>query len=266
MEWVIAEYSEEIDEFYTDCFTKNPYYATPYPNFDEACRWAKICCFLSQISDAQTRRVTQELRLLDVGCGRGWLTNLANVYGQCDGVDPSKGTIEQARRLFPELNFYAGTVSDILQSQDFEPYDVIITSEVIEHLTDKDGFTADLSKCLVPNGHVIITTPRGEMFRRFTHPLLGRPKTTSELQPIEAWVSEKELRSLFEGHQFTPMGHDRAYIALARMSFLQLLCALPYKIPIVSRMLSTLGLSWIHKGLEHLAGIYQVWWFQKRPN
>jgi SAM-dependent methyltransferase len=259
----MAEYNEETDEFYTDLFTKNPIFATRYPNFDEACRWAKICCFLSQIPDPERRGVTQTLRLLDVGCGRGWLTNLANVYGQCDGVEPSKGAVEVAQGLFPKLTFYTGTARDLLQTQDFKPYDVIITSEVIEHLTDKDGFIADLSKCLVPNGHVIITTPRGEKFQRFTNPLLGRPKTTSDLQPIEDWISEKELRLLFEGHQFTPMGHDRAYIPMARMSFLQLLCALPYKAPIISRTLGILGLSWVHKGMEHLAGIYQVWWFQK---
>jgi SAM-dependent methyltransferase len=246
----------ETRDYYTKLFAEDPSYAIPYPNLDEACRWARICEFLSHISNPTKQTAGQHLRVLDVGCGNGWLTYLTNVYGQCDGVDPSVGAIEQARRHFPGLNFFVGTVTNLLQSPDFKQYDVVVTSEVIEHVIDKESFVAELKRCLVLNGHVVITTPRGEEFRKYARKY--------DLQPIEAWISEKELCSLFKRYQFVPIRHDRAYIPLHEMTPLHKLSAIAYENSRISRALGRLGLTWVHKALQYPLGIYQVWWFQLR--
>lgn len=243
----------DTGDYYAGFFAENPSYATPFPNLEEAYRWSKICEFLSQIPQAEVHGVGQRLRILDVGCGRGWLTYLASIYGRCDGVDPSAGAIELARRHFPGLTFHVGTVANVLQSSNFEPYDVVVASEVIEHVTDKQYFVAKLSECLVSNGHVIITTPRGEEFQKYW-------RSGHYLQPIEAWISEKELCSLFEHYRFVPIEHDRVYIDLPEMSLLHRLSASPK----FSHALNRLGLAWIHKGLQYLTAFYQVWCFQLR--
>ena len=40
-----------------------------------------------------------------------------------------------------------------------ERYDVIIASEIIEHVFDTDFFIEELKRILKPNGRIIITTP-----------------------------------------------------------------------------------------------------------
>jgi SAM-dependent methyltransferase len=238
------------NEFYTKLFTESPSHSTPYPNRDEALRAGKILEFLSSIVQPKTLE-EQSMRILDIGCGRGWLTNFANVFGRCDGVDPIESSINLARRYFPNLTFYLGTAAEVLQSSSFNPYDVIITSEVIEHIEEKEGFVNLIRKCLKPEGYVILTTPRGEEYKKWLR--LGR-----EGQPIEEWISETDLRSLFERYQFVPIKHDRIYLNLPKMSFLHRLCANQRFHSIVGRPY----LIWLHKSLQYLTAIYQVWLFR----
>lgn len=240
-----------VEQFYTKFFTENPSWSTPYPNPNEARRWAKICECLSEIPQPYLHGVGQRLRILDVGCGRGWLTRLASVYGRCDGVDPVSSSIKLAQRYFPDLTFSVGTAADLLRFPTFEPYDVVIASEVLEHVLDKATFIAELVKCLVPRGHLILTTPRAEEFRKWLR--LGY-----EQQPIEDWLSERAVRALSERHQLQAVKHDRVYLDLPTMSFLHRLCASRR----VSEALRKLGLTGISKGLQYAAGFYQVWWFR----
>jgi 2-polyprenyl-3-methyl-5-hydroxy-6-metoxy-1,4-benzoquinol methylase len=243
---------EKNADFYAELFGKNPDWSTPYPNLDEARRWAKIDEFLSQIQKPNERGDWQRLRILDVGCGRGWLTRLAGVYGSCEGVDPIANTIRLASEHFPDLTFHVGTAANVLCSKDFEAYDVVISSEVIEHVLDKENFVQEIKKCLVPAGHAIITTPRGEEFRRYR-------RVAGKLQPVETWVTESELRSLFERNGFKTVRHERAYIDIPRMSLLHLTA---YASERFSRVLERLGLSGVRQGLRYRTAIYQAWWFQ----
>jgi SAM-dependent methyltransferase len=248
-------HNKEMDEYYTDLFIDNPLYSTPFPNLEEACRWSKIGEFLSAIFESNSQFSCKKLRILDVGCGRGWLTYLANVYGECEGIDPVENSIRSARNLFPNLKFYAGLVSDLLKAPDFCPYDVIVTSEVIEHVVDKETFVRELSECLVPGGYVIVTTPRGEDFKAYL-------KSGYPLQPVEEWITERELCSLFGQNCFSKIAHDRAYIDLSLMSPLHHLVANARFV----HLLRKLGLAWLHKGLTYSTAIYQVWCFQKCAN
>ncbi len=250
----MATIQTDVEEYYTKFFTENEAWSTPYPNPDEGLRWGKICEFLSRIPELQTDdKKRQGLRILDVGCGRGWLTNLASVFGSCDGVEPVAGSVEAARGHFPRLNFTVGSAADVARSADFMPYDVVVTSEVIEHVIEKDGFIAELKRCLVPGGHVVLTTPRGEEFQKFL-----RIAAREDMQPVEAWVTEEELRALFVRQGFKPVKHDRLYVDIPYMSRLHRFCE-HYG---GSRKLDVLHLKSVMKSLQYVTGIYQVWWFQ----
>ncbi|NGZ02945.1 MAG: hypothetical protein CV090_07845, partial [Nitrospira sp. WS238] len=130
-----SEGAMDSDQFYVNLFVNAPAWSTPHPNADEAARWSKIASFLEFI----LRRIRHQepnkvLRILDVGCGRGWLTNLVSMYGTCEGVEPVAEVVAHARRLFPHLRFEAGTADQVLARPDFAPYDVVVTSEVLEHV------------------------------------------------------------------------------------------------------------------------------------
>jgi 2-polyprenyl-3-methyl-5-hydroxy-6-metoxy-1,4-benzoquinol methylase len=241
---------ERAQDFYGALFTKHPYWSTSYPNADEAGRWSSISRFLSRI--AQTTQCNEGgLRILDVGCGRGWLTRLSSIYGVCDGIEPVKDSISLARKYFPELRFVVSDLASFPAVADFKPYHVAIASEIIEHVVDKKEFVGDLTKCLVPEGHAIITTPRGELFKKWQR--LGYGK-----QPIEEWLTEKDLCMLFQSHNFQPIMRDRVYIDLPRMSFMNRLCASRRLV----ELLTPLRLAWFLKGLQYAAGFYQSWWFR----
>ena len=245
---------DQHDAYYAQLFKHDPVYSTPYPNVEEARRWAAIGEYLSRIAASGRHGDCGALRILDVGCGRGWMTRLASVYGECHGIDPVDEVVAFARTLSPELRFFHGTIEDLLGSPDFEPYDVVLCSEVIEHVEDKEAFAGGLRACLGPGGHVVLTTPRGEQFGRYR-------RSGYDLQPVEEWITERDLEALFGRHGFRAVRHDRVYDDLPRMSLLHRLAASAR----LTARLDALGLGWLGKALRHLAAVYQVWWFEKLP-
>src|SRR5262245_57541156 len=47
-------------------------------------------------------------RILEVGCGTGWLLNTVSHAGRCTGVDLAEKSIEVARTRYPHIEFRAG--------------------------------------------------------------------------------------------------------------------------------------------------------------
>jgi len=239
------------EDYYTKRLGEDPGFYTRFPNLDNVRRWAKVSEFLTQIATQEEASV-RELRILDVGCNRGWLTKMASIYGHCEGVEPVAAPVALARKFFPGLTFHVGTTDDLLKAPDFKPFDVVICSEVIEHIpnNDKHEFVASLRRCLVSRGHLVMTTPRGEWFTKYAR--------VRRLQPVEDWLTEKETLLLFRQHGFVAKEHDRAFMPQYDMSLLQRLSASGK----IRRSLSRLGLEWLQNGLQYSTAIYQVWWFQ----
>lgn len=240
-------------EFYRELFVENPLWSKPFPNPDEADRCSKICNILSRIALSQSNIGKPALRILEVGCGRGWLIPFARVFGQVEGVDPVPTSIEVAKRNNPDITFYVGTTSKVLKAKNFKPYDIIISTEVVEHVEDefKAEFIEEIVKCLVSGGHLILTTPRGEYYQKWLR--LGIKK-----QIVEEWLSESELKHLMESHDFYPITKDRIYLDLRKLSLLHRICASSK----FTRLLRRIKLTWVQKGLQYALGFYQVWWFQ----
>jgi 2-polyprenyl-3-methyl-5-hydroxy-6-metoxy-1,4-benzoquinol methylase len=241
----------EAEDFYKKLFLENPKWSNKYPNHDETCRWSKISEFLSLIVTIQIKKFKSNIRILDLGCGRGWLTNLASIYGYVEGVDPIASSIRQAKKNFPAINFYVGTAADLIKLNNFEPYDIIISSEVIEHVIDKINFVNEIVKCLKKDGYVIISTPRGEEYNKWLRMKL-------EKQPIEKWISEKDLYRIFLRKNFIPIYHDRVYIDKPEMSIIHRISSSKK----ISKYFDSVQLTWMIKALQYITAVYQVWCFQ----
>ena len=193
------------DQFYVNMFVNSPAWSKATPNTDESARWSKIASFLEHILRRfKTAYPDRTLRILEIGCGRGWLSNLASQYGTVEGVEPVAGVIEHARKLFPHIRFEVGTGDSVLKRPDFAPYDVVLCSEVIEHVPNphKSEFMHQLKQLLTPEGYLILTTPRGEMWEQWK-------SISPPCQPIEDWITEEDLEQLFTGQGFTPLGLER---------------------------------------------------------
>ncbi|MCS6329547.1 MAG: glycosyltransferase [Nitrospira sp.] len=201
--------------FYVNLFVNQPAWSTPEPNPDEAARWSKIASFLEYILRHTHRDAPgRTLRILDVGCGRGWLTNLATAYGTCEGIEPVAGVVEHARRMFPHIRFEAATPDSVLKRPDFTPYDVVLCSEVIEHVPhpQKPEFVNQLASLLTPDGYLILTTPRGDVWEEWRR--IAPPN-----QPVEDWVTEAQLADLLAKSGFQHLGMERIPIEVPSLRY-----------------------------------------------
>jgi SAM-dependent methyltransferase len=102
------------------------------------------------------------VRVLDVGCGNGSLIAIPLARGGFDvtGVDLHQPSIEHAKRLafaMPNARFLEATVTDLVAS----PFDVVILSEVLEHVSDPEALLLDSLRLLKPQGIVVVTVPNG---------------------------------------------------------------------------------------------------------
>jgi 2-polyprenyl-3-methyl-5-hydroxy-6-metoxy-1,4-benzoquinol methylase len=181
-------------EYYEQLFTKDQKWSKPDPNNDENMRWDVIKTFVE--TGIKTIDKENDITILDLGCGRGWLSNLLSSYGNVTGIEPVKPVIEHAKKLFPNINFLVGTSKMILDTKT-NNFDFVISSEVIEHIPDdeKDNFIEDIAKLLKKDGFLILTTPRKEALKEWN-------KYTATNQPIEEWISETELEELVTKNYF----------------------------------------------------------------
>jgi 2-polyprenyl-3-methyl-5-hydroxy-6-metoxy-1,4-benzoquinol methylase len=89
--------------------------------------------------------------VLDVGCGIGSLAYdlAANAGGIVTGIDINSESLEYARIHFqhPNLTFIEG---DILTMPLTEPFDVIVLSNVLEHLNERIHFLQNLTTHIRP--------------------------------------------------------------------------------------------------------------------
>jgi 2-polyprenyl-3-methyl-5-hydroxy-6-metoxy-1,4-benzoquinol methylase len=105
--------------------------------------------------------LTAGTRVLDVGCGNGWLAGRFRDLG-CNvvGVDLSEQGIAIARRAFPEVRFELLAADDRLLARLGEaPFDLVISTEVIEHLYDPRSFVRGCCHALRPGGRFVLSTP-----------------------------------------------------------------------------------------------------------
>ncbi|XP_014873159.1 ubiquinone biosynthesis O-methyltransferase, mitochondrial [Poecilia latipinna] len=114
------------------------------------------------------------LRILDVGCGGGLLSEpLGRLGATVLGVDPVEDSVRIAQLhaahdpdLRDRVSYRACTLEEL--SGEGEPqqqpeqgvtqFDAVVASEVVEHLADLDTFAICCSRVLKPGGSLFITT------------------------------------------------------------------------------------------------------------
>lgn len=106
-------------------------------------------------------RPFEGLRLLDVGCGGGLLSEpLARLGAEVVGVDAAARNIPVARlhaeRSGVAVDYRVGTAEGLLAAG--ESFDAVLALEVIEHVADPPGFVRALHGLARPGGLVVIST------------------------------------------------------------------------------------------------------------
>lgn len=111
--------------------------------------------------DAEAPQPLAGLRVLDVGCGGGLLSETMSRLGaDVHGIDVVDRNIEVARlhAASEGLNIhYSLTGAEPLAATDAR-FDVVLNMEVVEHVLDVDAFMASVGNLVAPGGVLCVAT------------------------------------------------------------------------------------------------------------
>jgi len=150
--------------------------------------------------------------LLEVGCAAGVALSVFQEYGwQVCGIEPADTFAVHARESFGldvQTGFYGPG------SYEGRTFDLILFSQVLEHVPDPDALLAQAWHNLKNDGHVFIGVPT------LMRPL--RPVHPQTLQAVHLWIfSMPTLRLLLERNGLTPVAQTndhKGLLVLARKS------------------------------------------------
>jgi len=146
--------------------------------------------------------------ILDLGCGNGHLVSyLAKQGYDAYGTDASENGIAIAKKEYPGRFFLQDLSTDKLPVElQKVKFDTIVSTEVIEHLYNPDGFIEFCKNVLQKHGELIISTPYHGYWKNLLLAILD--KWDSHHDPtwhgghIKFW-SKKTLSKLLTDKGFT---------------------------------------------------------------
>lgn len=119
--------------------------------------------FWSLLGDIKGRRV------LDLGCGQGWLTaELAARGAGVLGIDGSDALIARARGLFPHLTFLVADLAAGIPDSE-TGFDVIISHMAVMDIPEVDTLFGSVGRALKPGGAFLFTMPHPCFFTHKSH-------------------------------------------------------------------------------------------------
>ena len=156
---------------------------------------------------------SSDIKILDYGCGRGWMAPFLSQFGRVTGIDFGPAGIELAKKHYGNnADFFLINLKN--QSSELSrmegQFDLVVCSEVIEHITDQPAFLKQLARLLKPNGYCVLTTPNGLFWpayksrAEFLTRLLRIP---SYLQPTENWLTPAALKDCVQKTGFSVLDH-----------------------------------------------------------
>lgn len=144
------------------------------------------------------------LRMLDIGCGAGLLSEpLARLGATMVGADPAEENIEAARAHAEEselsIDYRATTAEDLADAG--ERFDVVLAMEVVEHVVDVGEFVSTCASMVKPGGLMIAAT-LNRTLKSFALAIVGAeyvlrwvPRGTHQW---DKFVTPQELESAIE--------------------------------------------------------------------
>jgi 2-polyprenyl-6-hydroxyphenyl methylase/3-demethylubiquinone-9 3-methyltransferase len=125
---------------------------------------------LAYIRDQATKRFARDakkidclegLRILDIGCGGGILSEpLARLGAQMVGADPAEENIAAAAAHAEQsgvaVDYRATTAEELAEAG--ESFDVVLAMEVVEHVSDVRSFVTTCAAMVKPGGLMIAAT------------------------------------------------------------------------------------------------------------
>ena len=182
---------------------------------------APICSLLWPVIDRLIPPASRNLRVLDVGCGNGALCgHLASRGYDVTGIDLSESGIAIATAAYPGARFsVVGAADDYCDALGVAPFDVVVSTEVIEHIYQPRSMVQSCLRALKEGGMLLLSTPYHGYLKNLAISLAGRwDDHASPLWDgghIKLW-SKRTLQTLLSEQGFGPV----RFCGVGRMPYL----------------------------------------------
>jgi 2-polyprenyl-3-methyl-5-hydroxy-6-metoxy-1,4-benzoquinol methylase len=144
-------------------------------------------------------------KILEVGCGTGWLSAKLSEFGDVTACDLGSEIIETAQKNYPWIRFLSGDAETLDLPSHY--FDILVCSEVLAHVPDQPAFIRRLAELVKEGGLVIITTQNKYVFDRIEN--IPPPEGW-----IRQWVTMRTLKTMLRRHfsirratTLEPVGH-----------------------------------------------------------
>lgn len=112
----------------------------------------------------EAAQIASEKRVLDWGCNDGYgMEILRKSSKEIAGIDVSVRAVNAARRRFAndpvQIELFDGTECPFATGS----FEVVVSFQVIEHVTDPNCYLSEICRVLAPHGTAIFTTPNAEV-------------------------------------------------------------------------------------------------------
>jgi 2-polyprenyl-6-hydroxyphenyl methylase/3-demethylubiquinone-9 3-methyltransferase len=111
--------------------------------------------------DSNSAKALEGLRVLDIGCGGGLLSEpMARLGAEIVGADASATNIAVASLHATEAGLaidYRATTAEAL-AEAGETFDIVLAMEIVEHVADLDLFIAETARMVRPGGLMVLST------------------------------------------------------------------------------------------------------------
>jgi SAM-dependent methyltransferase len=105
----------------------------------------------------------KQIKILEIGSGLGYLTySLIKANYDAIGLDISQTAVDQAKETFGDY-YICADLSEFAQHNEGS-FDIVILTEVIEHIKKPLDFIKSTIKLLKPEGQAIITSPDKSLY------------------------------------------------------------------------------------------------------
>ncbi|RJQ43499.1 MAG: class I SAM-dependent methyltransferase [Nitrospiraceae bacterium] len=130
-------------------------------------------CLKTAISSLDRETPKRKVKVLDAGCGNGEFAGFIRDMGcEVAGMDISRNAVEKAKAHHPDILFKTCSVEDSLPFND-EEFDVIWSTEVLEHIFDVHSCLSDFNRLLKMGGELILTVPYHGIIKNTAISLFG---------------------------------------------------------------------------------------------
>ena len=145
--------------------------------------------------------------ICDLGCGNGYMTGLLTGLGySVTGVDASDSGIAIARANFSQSTFVQATIDSSLRERTgLEQFDLVVSSDVIEHLYRPADLIEAAASLIKPNGRIVIGTPYHGYLKNLVLSATGKMDSHFCVQDDGGHIkffSVKTLSDLLTSHGF----------------------------------------------------------------